>query len=159
LTTLVLHRSGFDLKGLYSLEEYYARNLGAYYKAISIGRHHNYYFGREKADITPWIGYFVSGMLDSFESVAHRAGEAAALGQKDKSALLRNLTPRERKVLTLFEAQAVITANEVAALFGFSGRSARLLCTSFVNSGFLVVNNPAPKTRSYRLTDEYETLL
>jgi Fic family protein len=31
LTTLILHLGGYDLKGLYSLEEYYARNLGAYY--------------------------------------------------------------------------------------------------------------------------------
>ena len=29
LTTLVLHLGGYDLKGLYSLEEYYARNLRA----------------------------------------------------------------------------------------------------------------------------------
>ena len=29
LTTLILHRGGYDLKGLYSLEEYYARDLSA----------------------------------------------------------------------------------------------------------------------------------
>ena len=34
LTTLILHLGGYDLKGLYSLEEYYARNLGAYYEAL-----------------------------------------------------------------------------------------------------------------------------
>ena len=43
LTTLILHLGGYDLKGLYSLEEYYARNLDAYYEAISIGVFHNYY--------------------------------------------------------------------------------------------------------------------
>jgi Fic family protein len=41
LTTLILHLGGYDLKGLYSLEEYYARNLNAYYKAINIGKSHN----------------------------------------------------------------------------------------------------------------------
>ena len=46
LTTLILHLSGYDLKGLYSLEEYYAKNLLGYYRAISIGSSHNYYFGR-----------------------------------------------------------------------------------------------------------------
>ena len=159
LTTWVLHRGGYDLKGLYSLEEYYARDLKAYYKAISIGSHYNYYFGREKADITPWIKYFSGGMLDSFESVARRAGEAAELGEKDKSALLRRLSPRERKVLTLFEAQAVITANDVASLFEFSARSARLLCAKFAENEFLVVDNPAPKIRSYRLADELEAMI
>jgi Fic family protein len=37
LTTLILHRGGYDLKGLYSLEEYDARDLSAYYKALTLG--------------------------------------------------------------------------------------------------------------------------
>src|SRR5215510_12007716 len=69
LTTLILHLGGYDLKGLYSLEEYYARNLGAYYKALTIGSSHNYYDGRANADITPWVEYFCDGIADSFESV------------------------------------------------------------------------------------------
>lgn len=69
LTTLILHLGGYDLKGLYSLEEYYARNLGAYYEALTIGDSHNYYFGREKADITKWVEYFIEGMLVAFENV------------------------------------------------------------------------------------------
>lgn len=40
LTTLVLHLGGYDLKGLYSLEAYYARNLGAYYQALTVGPSH-----------------------------------------------------------------------------------------------------------------------
>ena len=53
LTTLILHLGGYDLKGLYSLEEYYARNLGNYYEALTIGSH-NYYDGRADADISKW---------------------------------------------------------------------------------------------------------
>ena len=35
--TLILHLGTYDLKGLYALEEYYARNLKAYYEALTIG--------------------------------------------------------------------------------------------------------------------------
>src|SRR6185369_13798995 len=69
LTTLILHLGGYDLKGLYSLEEYYARDLGAYYKALTVGPSHNYYEGRAKADITEWVEYFCEGVALSFESV------------------------------------------------------------------------------------------
>jgi Fic family protein len=69
LTTLILHLGGYDLKGLYSLEEYYARNLDAYYEAISIGESHNYYMGRAESDITRWLEYFVGGVAVSFENV------------------------------------------------------------------------------------------
>ena len=33
LTTLILHLNGYDMKGIYSLEEYYAKDLGSYYEA------------------------------------------------------------------------------------------------------------------------------
>lgn len=58
LVTLILHLGGYDLKGLYSLEEYYAKNLLGYYRAISVGPSHNYYFGRTESDITEWVEYF-----------------------------------------------------------------------------------------------------
>jgi Fic family protein len=153
LTTLVLHKNGYDLKGIYSLEEYYARNLQAYYDAISYGEHHNYYFGRNEADITPWIEYFVFGMLNSFEHVK-RAAEAES--GKDKAAILRSLSPKQRKILTLFEDSDTITSKDVEKLFGFSSRSSRLLCGQMVGEGFLIVANPSDKARQYRLAAIYK---
>ena len=67
-----MHLGGYDLKGIYCLEEYYAQNLNAYYQAIDIGPSHNYYMGREQADITQWIEYFIAGMATSFENVCKR---------------------------------------------------------------------------------------
>src|SRR5207248_2347308 len=99
LTTLILHRGGYDLKGLYSLEEYYARDLSAYYEALAVGPSHNYYQGRAEADITAWVEYFCAGMAESFESVRRRAQEAADRGTKDDSAALRRLDPRQRRAL------------------------------------------------------------
>ncbi|MDR0952926.1 MAG: Fic family protein [Elusimicrobiota bacterium] len=159
LATLVLYQGGYDLKGLYSLEEYYARNLHAYYDAISRGEHHNYYFGRENADITPWIEYFVLGMLDSFENVKKRAEEAQNKDKTDKSKLLRTLTPKQRQVLTLFEAQDTITSRDIQHLFGFSARSARLLCNTLIAEGFLIISNRAAKNRTYKLSAQYEELI
>ncbi len=63
LANLILHQGGYGLKGIYSLEEYYAKNLLAYYQALDRGPSHNYYFGRETADITPWLDYFCAGMI------------------------------------------------------------------------------------------------
>src|SRR6185437_12697088 len=91
LTTLILHKGGYDLKGLYSLEEYYARDLSAYYRALAVGPSHNDYQGRAEADITAWVEYFCAGMADSFESVRRRAREAADRGMRDDSAALRRL--------------------------------------------------------------------
>ena len=67
LTTLILHLGGYDLKGLYALEEFMLQDLKAYYEALTIGPSHNYYLGRSEADITKWVAYFVAGMASSFE--------------------------------------------------------------------------------------------
>ena len=152
-----MHFGGYDLKGLYSLEEYYARTLSAYYDALSVGPSHNYYEGRAEADITAWLEYFCEGMADSFESVRRRAREAGAA--PDDAALLRDLDPRQRKALALFRASTMIVSRDVAALFGITERAARNLLNAWVNGGFVVVTDPARKTRRYRLAEAYQALV
>jgi Fic family protein len=159
LTTLILHLGGYDLKGLYSLEEYYARNLGAYYKALTVGPSHNYYEGRAKADITEWVEYFCEGVADSFENVRRRAQEAQGTGASDQSNALRRLDPRQRKALELFRDTAVINSRDVEALFGISQRASRNILVAWVDDGFVVVADPAKKTRKYCLRPEFAALL
>jgi len=150
LTTFVLYLGGYDLKGFYSLEEYYARDLQGYYRAIAVGPSHNYYVGRADADVTSWVEYFCAGMAESFESVQRRAKDEA--GKKDRSQVLRRLNPRQRKALDLFQLDVAITAAHVAALFGLQPRTARELCAQWVTDGFLVVLDPSKKARKYGLS-------
>jgi len=159
LTTLILHRGGYDLKGLYSLEEYYARDLGSYYKALTVGPSHNYYEGRAEADITPWVEYFCDGVADSFESVQRQAAAAARGGAEDRSSRLRKLDARQRKVLELFRESDTITSRDVQALFGVSQRTARVLLAAWVENGFMTVADPAKKSRKYALAEGFRTIL
>jgi Fic family protein len=159
LTTLILHLGGYDLKGLYSLEEYYAKNLLAYYRAISIGPSHNYYFGRAESDITGWIEYFTSGMAFAFEKVVSQMMDAKNKGEKDHSALMRTLEPKQRKALELFQNYEVITSNQIGELFGFQPRTNTALCKKWVEAGFLEIVDHSNKARKYRLAEPYDTLV
>lgn len=159
LTTLILHLGGYDLKGLYSLEEYYARNLYAYYAAISIGESHNYYMGRADADITSWVEYFVEGVAVSFEAVLRRMAETAIVGSEDQSVLLRKLEPRQRKVLSLFQEFDTVTSKQIGQLFGFKTRTSTQICKEWVENGFLKVVDSSNKGRKYRLSKKYEELI
>ena len=104
LTTLILHRGGYGLHGIYSLEEYYAKNLSGYYEALSVGGSHNYYLGRAEAEAetSKFLTYLCRGMADSFAHVRTRAEEAERRGDPDQATLLRELTAQERKALSLF---------------------------------------------------------
>ena len=141
------------------LEEYYARNLGAYYEAISIGESYNYYMGRAEADITKWIDYFIEGMAVSFENVLKRMAEAGEQGLMDQSASLRKLEPRQRKVLELFQAFETVTSRQIGELFGFKPRNCTHICASWVEDGFLEIVDASNKGRKYNLSNQYEDLI
>ncbi|MCB1605124.1 MAG: Fic family protein, partial [Xanthomonadales bacterium] len=159
LTNLVLHKSGYGLKGIYSLEEYYARNLQAYYQALSVGESHNYYFGRAESEITDWIVYFCSGMADSFAKVRLKASESSQRGQTDQSHLLRELDQRQKQVLSLFTNNKYITTKEVSELLGIHRRTALNLCNQWCDEGFIIQHGQANKSRKYELASKWLGLL
>ncbi len=159
LTTLIAHQGGYDLKGIFSVEEYYVQSLQQYYDALSLGLSHNYYFGRHEADITPWLEYFCAGMAESFDKIHRQAQKAAKAGQQDFSPILRDLDPRQRKVLSLFVHSTRITTREIATCLNISTRAASAWCQKWVNDGFLRIMNPAKRNRSYALGKQYESLV
>lgn len=158
-TTFILHRGGYDLKGLYSLEEYYARNLDAYYEALNRGPSHNYYSGRAEADITPWIEYFIEGMAVACENVLKRMAAEAATDNDDHGALLRKLDPKQRRALDLFSDFETVTARQIGELFHFKPRTSAQLCKDWVEADFLEIVNPSNRNRSYKISRQFEVLV
>ncbi len=159
LATLILHRGGYGLHGIYSLEEYYAKNLSGYYNALSVGTSHNYYLGRAEADITKFLDYFCRGMADSFARIRAQAEAAERRGEPNKAADLRELTPQQRKALSLFTKTRTVTSAEIADFFGISQRAASALCGRWLEKGFVLVADPSKKARRYQLAERYETIV
>ncbi|MEI8230203.1 MAG: Fic family protein [Candidatus Peregrinibacteria bacterium] len=158
LTNLILHRGGYGLHGIYSLEEYYAQHLQGYYDALAISPSHNYYEGRAEADMSPFLTYFTLGMADSFAKIRSRAEEAQSKGTPDQKVLLRELTAQQRKVLALFTRMKRAASSDIARFFGISARSASALCLQWVGVGFLTIADHAKKTRRYQLAAQYDQL-
>ena len=107
LATFILHKGGYGLGGFFSLEEHHARDLPGYYRALTVHPHHNYYFGRSEADLTPWLEYFISTLAEVFEAVRLRAQKCAAEGQQAEPEDLRRLDHRARVVLGLQKLQFI----------------------------------------------------
>ena len=156
LATLILQRASYGLKGLYSLDAYYAEDLPAYYGALAIGPSHNYYEGRAEADLTGFVGYFCAGMAEAFAKVRAAAAGAGSRGAKDQAARLRQLDPRQRRVLELFRARASATSVEIAACLGLKPRTVVALCRGWVAEGFLELADASRKKREYRLGEGFE---
>ena len=156
LTNLVLHWSGYGLEGIYSLEEYYARDLESYYKAISVGDSHNYYMGRAEADISHWIEYFCQGMADSFSKVKVSAQKLK--NHQDQKPLLRELDQKQKQVLSLFEKSRFITTTELSTFLQIHRRTALNICKKWVEDEFLI-SQGEHKSRKYELAQKWLPLI
>jgi Fic family protein len=55
LSTLILYKTGYDFKRLFTISEYYDQNRQAYYSAIQSVR-------ENKMDMTAWLEYFTEGL-------------------------------------------------------------------------------------------------
>ena len=159
MTNYIMRKFGYGLKGIYSLEEYYAKNLKDYYQALATHPHHNYYYGRHEADLTSWVEYFIKGVATAFENINVKAKEQQNVGIKDISPALRKLDIKQRKILELFVEFEEITSNQAGEYLNLSSQSARLLLNKWVDVGFLIIANKARKNRTYGLSKEYEELL
>ena len=159
LATLILHRASYGLKGIYALDEHYARDLAAYYRALTIGPSHNYYEGRAVADLTGFVGYFCGGMAEAFAKVRTAASSAAARHAPDRAAEIRALDPRRRRLLELFAEHDTATAAVIAQYLGLSHRTVVDLCRAWLTEGFLEMANTSRKNRAYRLGPTFDRMV
>ena len=159
ITSYLMRKFGYGLQGIYSLEEYYAQNLGEYYQALATHPHHNYYFGRDKADLSNWLAYFIRGVAQAFTKVIAHAEQISCPDTTAVSSLWRNLDIKQRQILELFAEYAAITSAQAGNCLGITSQSARLLLNKWVASGFLQIASPAKKNRAYRLSTQYEALV
>ncbi len=154
LATFLLHRGGYGLRGLFSLEEYHARDITAYYRALDVSGHHNYYLGRAEADLTEWLEYFVDTVSRVFEAAREEALQHVGAAPALEPEKLRRLDRRARLALALFLRQEHITSADVAQTLGLSARMARTLLADWVAEGWLVIADPSRKARKYGLAEE-----
>jgi Fic family protein len=160
LTTWIMYKGGYDLGKFYALEEFYADDLQGYYNALVTHPHHNYYFGRNQADLTPWLEYFLKGMSVVFEKVSEEVARHAEGKANNKLAeLLRPLDHRARRILGLFASQDTIRSADVANILGISARQARLLLSQWVEQGWIEITDPSKRGRKYKLTKDYRKLV
>jgi Fic family protein len=155
LATFILHKGGYGLGGFFSLEEHYSSDMQGYYRALTTHLHHNYYFVRSKADLIPWLEYFISTLAEVFEAVRLRVQKSAENGTPAEPEDLRRLDHRARVVLGLFANKETINAPVVAEELGLSERMARNLLGTWVKDGRLQVSNPSRCARVYSLSAKY----
>lgn len=107
MATLILLNEGYDIRKLFSLEEYYDKNVGAYYYAIKTADQN------PDHDVTQWLEYFVEGVAIEFnrvrEQVQHLSLDLKLKAQAGKQIFLNQ---RQVKIVEHIEKIGYLSNQE-----------------------------------------------
>ena len=155
LATYILKAYNYDLKGFYVMEEFYDKNIDEYYNSLQMGLHHNFYFGRNEADITEWLEYFISTMANTFEAVGNRVKEIYR-NSKEEINIIDTLDKRERWVANYIINNGKIKAKDIANHFKINLDTANNWIKKWIEKEFLIrFDNKQIRNVDYILTDKY----
>jgi len=142
LATYILKRGGYDLKGFYSMEEFYDRDIKRYYDSLQMGLHHNYYYGRNDADLTLWITYFLEIMSDVFDKVGRKVSELFQNSRKtEKNDAANILDKRQRWVFNFIKKNGFVMIKNIVNHFNIDKKTASLWVKGWIEKEFLKIKD------------------
>ncbi len=146
LANLILYHAGYDIKRLFSLEEYYDTDPAGYYEALQSVR--------TTGEFTTWLEYFAAGIAEEMQKIK----ELVLTHSRDRA--LRDkigqveLSPRQLEILSYVEKHGRITNRELQVLINLSHASAHKELIILVESGVLKKEGKGRGTH-YLLVDDF----
>ena len=127
LATLILLLNDFDIKGYFSLDEYYNQDRQSYYAALQSAD--------KSGNLTEWLEYFSTGFLVSLTSVKNDILEMSHFDMKlnDKIKLNEN----EIKILEYIEKNGSIKNKEVQELLDLSPQGSYSYIQRLIEKGLV----------------------
>jgi len=159
LATYVLMLSGYDFKGLNSMEEYYANDLDGYYRNLQMGLPVLYYDGRNKPPhLENWIEYFIRIMRFNAENIARQA-EEVTISEQEKLEL-SDLDKKDKKMLRYMLEKGIdrVKTKDLAEIFDVTPRAITKWCSNWVDREILTANYVNVRITSYSLNEKYKNL-
>ena len=131
LSTLILYKTDYDFKRLFTISEYYDKDRPSYYQAIQSVRNNN-------MDMTAWLGYFVEGLRSQMEEIQDK-GKKIIVSEKIVKALAEyNLNLRQAKIIRYLVVNEQINNEQCQRLCGSIRRTATRDLASLVEKGLLL---------------------
>ncbi|MCO5214320.1 MAG: Fic family protein [Caldilinea sp.] len=146
LTTLYLLKHGYDITRAFALESHYNRDRAAYYAALHAADV-TVTAGGER-DLTPWLDYFVGGML---VEAARAESRVRTYRPAAPVPLPVRLTETQRTILAVTARLGTAASSDYAGELAISTRGIRKAAGELVDDG-LLARSGAKRGTTYRLT-------
>ena len=147
LITLYLVDKKLLTKPTLYLSDFFERNRGAYYDALTAVRASN--------DIEHWIKFFLTGVAETAAGSKETFERVVALRQRCEEKILQlgKRATKGQALLRQLYSQPVMSANEVAAQLDITHQSASSLIRSFEGMGILRESTGRKKDRLFMFSE------
>lgn len=106
-TRMILSKMGLENFGIFSFDNYYAKNKEAYFRSVGVNGH--YYDIKDRIDFTSWLEYFTGGIVSELERVENKL-KSKQLSPKNE------LHDYHKKILKYIETHGFITDKQYSKL-------------------------------------------
>jgi len=118
LSTLILYKTGYDFKRLFTISEYYDKDRPAYYQAIQAVRKNN-------MDMTMWLEYFVDGLRSQMAEIQAKGEQLIRQDSQLQKIKKIGLNKRQEKAVKRLIIKGTLSVNEYQSVASCIRRTAQ----------------------------------
>ena len=105
LSTLILYKTGYDFKRLFTISEFYDKNRPAYYQAIQSVR-------KNDMNMTSWLEYFVEGLRSQMKEIQEKGEQLIRQDAHLQKIKKIGLSSRQVKAIKYLMRTGKLTVND-----------------------------------------------
>jgi len=105
ISTLILYKTGYDFKRLFTISEYYDKDRPSYYQAIQTVRKNN-------MDMTSWLEYFVDGLRSQMVEIQAKGEQLITQDSRLQRIKKVGLNKRQEKAIKQLIIKGTLSVNE-----------------------------------------------
>jgi Fic family protein len=146
LSTLILYKTGYDFKRLFTISEYYDKDRPAYYQAIQTVRKNN-------MDMTTWLEYFVDGLRSQMTEIQTKGEQLIKQDSQLQKIKKIGLNKRQEKAVKHLIIKGTLSVNEYQSVASCIRRTAQRDLEKLVEKKIIkiVAKSPTDPTKHYVL--------
>lgn len=118
LSTLILYKTGYDFKRLFTISEYYDKDRPTYYRTIQSVRQNN-------IDMTHWLEYFVGGLRSQMTEIQEKGKRIIKQDSRLQKIKKVGLNSRQEKAIRFVLQNGKITVNDYQRIASCIRRTAQ----------------------------------
>lgn len=146
LSTLILYKTGYEFKRLFTISEYYDLDRPEYYKAIQSVRENG-------MDMTFWLEYFIEGLRSQMAEIQDKGKQLIKQDNRLHKIKKVGLNHRQENAVKFILQSGKITVNDYQKITSCIRRTAQRDLNDLIKKEIIkeVAKSPTDPTKYYEL--------